>query len=315
MSNGRSPSSIRARVLLVASLSAAPLLLAAAEAEFPSLWRTREIVVDGADEDWAGRLVPIPDTPVTLGVQNDAKFLYICLRTSDETMMKRIRAQGVTFYIDPDGGTGKTHGVRYPAPPELPPTGAGGGDDGGAPRLRRPASPDELEILGPPGTEVRRLKLADAKPAAAALGERGDTLVLELKLPLASGVNAPFAVSSAPGKTISLGLEGAPPGGGDHRGHSRSGSGDEEAPPEGGRGGGTYGSGGGGRGGYGGSGGYGGFGGYGHSSGGGHWGHGGGSGHSRGERPADGAASLRFWFQVTLSSPPGPSSGAAAPRD
>ncbi len=266
-------------VVFAVSLAVVPLRPAAAETEFPSAWRTKEIVVDGLEDEWAGHLVPIPETPVSLGVQNDASFLYLCLRTSDEAMKRRIRALGVTVFFDATGGEERSYALRYPASPERPAPGAGDAPPSsasGTPRLRRQASLDEIEILGAPEGSVRRLKLAEARPVAAALGEQDGTLVLEMKIPLAAGPDTPFAVRAAPGKTISLGLEGAPPGRQDRAGQSQTG---------GGEGGAGFG---------------GGFGG------GGHWGRGGG-GHGRaaGDRPAEGtAASLRKWFRVSLASPP-----------
>ena len=300
----------------VVALAVVPFRLAAAEAEFPSVWRTADIVVDGADGEWAGRLVPIPETPVSLGIQNDASFLYLCLQTSDEAMKKRIRALGVSFYLDGSGGAGRSFGVRYPASLERPAQGTGGApppEGGGMPGLRRPASLDELEVIGPTASDSRRMKVGLAKPLAAALGERDGILVLEMKIPLASSGEAPVAIPAAPGKTISLGIEEVLPERGPRAGEGRSGRGEGSGGSEGGRGGGSFGPGDGGRGTSGGfmGGGRGGFGGGGRGGRG-----GGGEGRPAGNRPADGAAArLRKWFRVPLAPlPPEAASGPGVPK-
>jgi len=263
----------------VVTLAVAPLRLAAGDADFPSAWRTTPIVIDGVEDEWAGHLVPIPETPVSIGILNDASFLYLCLRTSDEAMKKRIRSMGVNFYLDGTGKSEKSFGMRYPASPERSAPGPGDAppqDTGGTVRLRRPASLDELEILGPTEADTARMKLGQARPVEAALAERDGTLVLEMKIPLTFTVDTPIAVQSAPGKTISVGIEGAQPARGDHAGGSRHGHG-----------------------------------------GGGHGGHdGAGPARSAGDRPADGnAASLKKWLRVALASPPPePTSATAAPR-
>jgi hypothetical protein len=299
--------------VFVAFLAAAPLRLAAGEAEFPSTWRTTEIVIDGTEDDWAGHLVPIPETPVSIGIQNDASFLYLCLRTSDEAMKKRIRAMGLNVYLDATGKSEKSFGIRYPASPERPAAGTGDtppSESGGTARLRRPASLDELEIIGATA-DGERIKLTEARPIAVAFAEHDTTLVLEMKVPLAFSADTPIAVRTTPGKTISLGLEGAKPARGDRASEARPAEGDGGGTTEGGRSGGYGGHGG--HGGYGGSmgGGGGGFGSGGH---GGRWG--GGHGHSSGSRDAEGStANLKKWFRVTLASPPtGPAPGAATPK-
>jgi len=195
---------------IVPFLLAATLPLGAADPEFPSGWRSAEVTVDGSAEEWAGRLVPIPETQLLLGVQNDGSFLYVCLKTSDEATRRRILALGFNFYFDTSGKADRAFGIRFPASPEPPPRPAdGAAPEGGPPRTRQSASPYELEILGRGEADAGRMTVAQARPVAAALSETDGVLVVEIKVPLAFSIETPFAVQSGPGKTMALGLESA----------------------------------------------------------------------------------------------------------
>ena len=287
----------------------------AADPEFPSQWRAGAVVVDGDADEWAGKLVPVPGTQVVLGVQNDGSFLYLCLKTSDDAAKKRIQALGVNFYLDGSGKADRSFGVRYPAAPPPPPARQGNAppEEGGQTvRVRREASAGELQILGRDAEGGGRMKVASAAPLAAAMGEKDGVLVLELKVPLAFSVETPFAIQTAPGKTIALGVEGALPdkelrSGGMRGGRGGEGSGGGvsvgrggvSAEAEGGSfragpGGASVGFGSGGRGGPGGR---------------------GGQGPAGEGRPSEQSAGtpVKKWFRVQLSSAPAPAAAPAAP--
>ena len=215
--------------------------LAAADPEFPSSWRTGEIVVDGSADEWAGKLIPLPGFPVDLGIQNDASFLYFCVKTSDEAQKKRLQELGVNFWMDASGKVDRAFGVRYPAGPQKPPSGQGAapprGDappDGEAPpqegrpgRGKRQGTQDALQVMGRDAEGGGRMTVASARPIAAAMAERDGVLVLELKVPLAFSIDTPFAILTAPGKTIALAVEGAQPDRELHAGGGRGGRGGE----------------------------------------------------------------------------------------
>jgi hypothetical protein len=276
--------------------------LHAADPEFPSGWRSTEIVVDGSADDWAGKLVPIPDAPIFMGIQNDGSFVYLCLKTTDEAAKKRIQALGVNFYLDGSGKADRSFGIRYPAsaePPAPRPADAPPEESGSA--RRRTASPDDIQVLGRDAEGGGRMKVAQIRPLAAAMAERDGALVLELKVPLTFSLETPFAIQTAPGKMIALGLEGAQPDRELRSEGRRGGRGGESA-----EGGGTGGRGGigvegrGVRGGMGGSSGGFGSGGRGGSEG------RASEGRSGGDRPSERSfgTPIKKWFRVPLASPP-----------
>ncbi len=280
--------------------------LHAADPEFPSAWPTTEIVVDGSPDDWAGKLVPIPDAPIFLGIQNDGSFLYLCLKTTDEATKKRIEALGVNFYLGGNGKAERAFGVRYPASAEAPVARlADAPPEATGTARRRIASPDDIQVLGRDAEGGGRMKVAQIKPLAAAMAEKDGALILEIKVPLAFSLETPFAIQTAPGKTIALGLEGAQP--------------DRELRSEGRRAGrGGDGTEGGGRGGIGGGGVRSGMGGAsGGFGGGGRGGSGGrsGEGRSGGDRPPERSfgTPIKKWFRVPLASPPISTALPAAP--
>src|SRR5512140_3386837 len=173
--------------------------LEASDPEIPSSWRTVEITVDGSADEWSGKLVPIPETPVSVGVQNDTSFLYVCLKTSDEAAKKRILALGMNFYLDASGKADRAFGIRYPASPEPPaPRPAGSTAEDGPPvRVRTAASSEDIQILGRDAEGGGRMSLSQARPILAAMSERDGALVVELKVPLAFSVDSPFAIQTA----------------------------------------------------------------------------------------------------------------------
>ena len=258
----------------------------AADTALPSGWRRADVTIDGFADDWTGRLVPLEKSPLSVGVENDGRFLFVCVRTSDEATKKQILARGLSVYLDESAKERRGFGIRYPA--GLSRSGHLDPPDTGEPRstraLQRAVAGTELVFLGSEDGESVHVPVSAARPVEAALGEENGVLIVELKVPLAFSVDSPHAVGSQPGKRISVGLETTEP----KREPTRS--------PEGGDGSGSWGHGGGGFG----------FGG------GGGGGHGGGGRHGSGRPPEEGSRSrdlgkpLKEWLLVTLAAEPAP---------
>ena len=262
----------------------------AADPALPSSWRREDIRIDGAADEWAGKLVPLERTPLSIGVENDGRFLFVCVRTSDEAARKQILARGLSLYLDASAKDHHGFGVRFPlgrggsghpAPSET-------GEPGSARPDPRAAAGAELVFLGAEDGESLRVPISVAKPVEAALGDQDGVLVVELKVPLAFSADSPHAVGTQAGKRISVGLEtveakGKPGGLGEGGGTSGLHAG-------------THGGGGFGFGGGGGGGG----------------GRGGGGGHHGGSPPGDSSKSrdmgkpIKEWLVVDLATEPAP---------
>jgi hypothetical protein len=283
------------------ALAVAPLAVvrvrASEKPHFDSQLRDGAITIDGKYDDWYGNLQPFEQAPVAVQFLNDKDYLYMRLTASATPERREILRQGFTVWFDPAGGTKKHLGIRYPVVEH----GVGGdeGERGGGyggyggrrggdrehPAGDSPSEPspgDRIDVLGPGKDDARMLTRDHAPGIDVAIREEQGTLQYELKVPLVSSSDHPYAIDAMPGKPVGVGLEAGKPA-------ERS---------YGGRPGG-FGGGGGGMGGFGG-----GMGG----RGGGMGGHGGGGGGGmRGGGGRDGAENakpLKGWGTVTIASAP-----------
>ncbi len=203
---------IRSAAAAILLSSLAPAL--AKDPEIPSAWRRADVTIDGVADEWSGHLVPLPETPLVLGVLNDGSYVYLCIKTSDEAARKKILGAGLSVWLDASGKAEHGFGIRFPVgragrdPLDLP---TGEGDGITAAKLSVAAAGRDLEVLGREEGDLGRMRVSDAKPIEAAISDQDGALVVELKVPLAFSVSAPHAIESAAGKTISVGLETAPP--------------------------------------------------------------------------------------------------------
>lgn len=194
-------------------LTLAPGAGLAKDPELPSSWRGSEVVVDGGAEEWAGKMAPLAGTAISVGIQNDGAFVYVCLKTSDETAKEQLVAVGLSIYLGGVGQSDKAFGIRFPVgrlgaeQPELPDT----GDAKFSRALELSVAGARLEILGRDAGDSSLMQVSAARPIEAAIGEQEGALVMELKVPLSFSVDTPHAVEAKPGDTIAFGLETAQP--------------------------------------------------------------------------------------------------------
>ncbi len=294
---------------LASCLLASPCLAAKT---LKSRWAAGDIVIDGVLDDWPVGGVELKKTDFTAGVRNDGASLYLYLTTKDTSRRRQILVQGLEMWIDGTGGQEKTFGVRFPMGlrrmRESSAGASGGGPDGsrGSGRRRAGVGEDrmrqlfergtsELEVLGPDPEVAHRYRVAEeghGLEVAALLS--GDSLVLELKLPLRTDGGHPFAPEVEAGESLSLGLLASAMEGARQREGGGSG--------RGGGGGGGFGRGGGGGFGGGISGGGGGGGGRGGPGG----GRGGGGAARGGSEGLTSVKALEGWFELQLAAPEKP---------
>ena len=159
--------------------------------ELASVWRTRDIRVDGLDEEWRDLTVPVTGQHFAVGFVNDDEALYFCLVTKERVSATQIDRMGLEFLVGPPGGRTLPNGVRFPVLALK---------DG-----RRPGEP-EIEVLGPGKRDTRREVLDGRDGLAAAMAVRGDLLVYELRIPLHAVVPGGFAITADPGQTLGIEL-------------------------------------------------------------------------------------------------------------
>jgi hypothetical protein len=231
-------------ISLLLLLAPAVALAAADRPHFDSHPVDRAITIDGNFDDWtgnAGSLEPFGKDPLSIQVLNDGTFLYLRLSASDPGVRSQIVRRGLTIWFDPKGGTKKTFGIRYPVIEDP------GGDDGregyrgigGYGGHRRPARgeggsngataddsdqpPDRVDIVGPGKDDEVSLTREHLQGVDVAFTPVQGVLQYELKVPLATSADMPYAIAAVPGVAIGLGLEtpksaqrsfGGEPGGG-----------------------------------------------------------------------------------------------------
>jgi hypothetical protein len=183
----------------------------AKELEVTSAWPQAGVRVDGTGDQWAGHLVPLPDQPILLGVQNDGQNLYLCFKTSDPKVKGQIRRMGLTVWVNGAGKDKKGYGVRFPVGMAFH---RGDGEGRGPrPTPAEATQPDvlpdtsQVELIGPTDDDRLRVDRTNAAPIQAAFGDEEGVWVIELSLPLAPTDEHPLAVAARPGATIAVGLE------------------------------------------------------------------------------------------------------------
>jgi hypothetical protein len=182
---------------------------------FDSKGPDKAITVDGNFDDWYGHLQPFGSDPVAIQFLNDGEFLYVRLTASDAAARMQIARLGMTVWFDPGGGTKKKFGVKYPVVEQggQDSQGRGRGGFGGGGRGRRGGddetgpSTERVDVLGPGKDDARSLTRGHLQGLDVAIHNEQGTLQYELKVPLAKTGDHPYAIETAPGKTIGVGLE------------------------------------------------------------------------------------------------------------
>ena len=168
-----------------------------------------EIHIDAQVTDWSGALSPVDGEQFTLGVLNDKDNLYVALISHDQPVIRQIIMRGLTFWFDPDGGSEKTIGLRFPM--------GFLGEDGPRMRANSAAGPERmkraferstshLEIVQ--GEDVWRYPAGGLPNVGVHAALEYGTLTLELRIPL--GSNRHFDLGAPIGNTLGLGLETPP---------------------------------------------------------------------------------------------------------
>jgi len=180
--------------------------------QFQSGWRDKDINIDGRSDDWVGSLTYMDKQNISLGVQNDTDYLYVCMAAEDQAMISRILRQGMILWFDPEGGKEKTFGIKYPVgrqglqPGEREIKRPGSGTDPQEMRRAPVAVSNELEILQESKVPIRT-SIENLKGFEVFLKRSAGLIVYEIKIPLQENQNLPIAIGAAAGSEIGIGIE------------------------------------------------------------------------------------------------------------
>jgi len=174
-----------------------------------SSWSTNQIVIDGKDNDWDDTMFYIPDEQLTAGVRNDSNYIYIIFKTTNRMQTFQVLNLGLTVWFDQSGGTSQRFGVHFPLgraersgemnepqPPNSSTNNAENPDEGESQNSSFVgAMPSELELLGVNENGPVRLTIADAKGIELQMSHDRDGIVYEMKVPLHTSPDHPYAVN------------------------------------------------------------------------------------------------------------------------
>jgi hypothetical protein len=181
-------------VVALASLG----LACAHPTEIPSYWSAAPITVDGAYNEWSGRLVRIADDrSVALGIANDRANLYLCLVTRDLDVQTLIERLGFTLWVDPAGGEARQIGFR------VAPFTAGA----------KATAPAYIEIVQHGDEYGEQLVGSASGPIDVEAAARADVVAYEIRIALGtplSGSSAQTGVTLSPGARLGIGFETEP---------------------------------------------------------------------------------------------------------
>ena len=179
----RVPALLLVVVALCLTVSAAPALT--------SRWKTpdKEIKIDGLIDDWSELLAF--DEKIAVAAANDDRHLYLAITARDLQRRRQLLATGVIVWLDAKGGKKKSWGIRIP---------------GSGFRPGEPVQPDVtyVELLGPGKDDRRRIDLTAQSLIAAGAALETDTLLYELKVPIAGSTDA---FTPTPRRPVGLGIQ------------------------------------------------------------------------------------------------------------
>jgi len=196
------------------------LFVACGSIRLSSIWRDREVTIDGKHDDWLNALMYFEEENISLGLQNDESFMYICMIVEDPMIRNQIMRQGFTLWFDPTGGKKRIFGIKFPigmSEEEMQMRGIRE-EDVQQKQRRGEQDPEkfrqdpmrqmtELEILGPGKDESVRMPIDEAKGININMRASSGTLVYELRVSLSQNEQNPYAVGVTAGSSIGIRLE------------------------------------------------------------------------------------------------------------
>jgi hypothetical protein len=190
------------------------MLVGCSTLELASSWKDRDITLDGKGGEWLGAKYYFEDSAISVGLVNDQQYLYVSMMTENPMIRAQVMRQGLTVWFDSQGGKNKSFGIKYPLGRQ---TGLEERD-----RIDPQAMMDEttreemmqrlqesmtdLEILGPDEKVLAKKNIDDFEGIEVSMRNAAGTLVYEIKVPLVSSEEHPFAVGVEPGSVIGVGF-------------------------------------------------------------------------------------------------------------
>lgn len=186
------------------------------------------IVIDGKYGDWEGAWYYFDNFQANLAVANDSQFFYLCLKTSDRQLTRRIFSRGLIVSFNPEGKKKPTLSIFYPLGGPLGRFRSGGRleeqpyplPDRGP--IYRPANRlgEQREDFEPPRMDFVELEIRQGKDEtgvryaidqltglAVKIARQEGELVYELRIPLSVQPENTCGLNLKPGKALAIGIK------------------------------------------------------------------------------------------------------------
>ena len=85
------------------------------KSKYPPAVYNEKIVIDGKTDEWGNKGFYFDNsTGLLYCVSNDSSNLFLCIKTADEPVIRRIFTGGLQMWIDTEGKKSKRTGILYP---------------------------------------------------------------------------------------------------------------------------------------------------------------------------------------------------------
>lgn len=191
------------------------LVLGCKDIEIKSIWSEKNISIDGTDHEWSGSYTFVGDEKVAIGAQNDNDYLYLVFKTIDRQVKQKVIGNGLTIWIDPDGGEEKSFGIHYPVGMiSWGNTQIYNPKDWGTPEEREKRLKEksklmleEMAIISPYGRSEYGLSIKNPFGIEIALNDTSGALIYEMKIPIRSPESSMYSYLLTDDTKISIGIE------------------------------------------------------------------------------------------------------------
>jgi hypothetical protein len=205
----------RSLLLIVVAVMVSMITGCGSTKQLASRWSESPIRMDGNLGEWSDSTVFVEKEGIRYAVANDGDYLYLCLLSSTPNFGRQLMVRGMTVWIDPNGGSRKTIGVRFPI----------GGMGMGRPEIEQPQpEPDveqrgtrfeemerqslnEFEYLGPAENDRQRVSRLQGQGLEIQMTATPERFVYKLKLPLQYSSQHPYSAETRAGAKVGIGLE------------------------------------------------------------------------------------------------------------
>jgi hypothetical protein len=179
--------------------------------ETQSMWRDREITIDGSPAEWDGVFPTYVEAPnIAIRAVNDEDYLYLCVSSPDRNLAAQMLTRGFTVWFDPKGHEDKVLGIHYPLGTQGPLVAREAMGD------RTEAKQTIIDTFQAAGEVLEVLRSGHDEPAVLPVSGHGievmpgyeaRNFIYEIRAPLKHSKDNPYAIGSKPGGMIGLGFE------------------------------------------------------------------------------------------------------------